>query len=179
MLKPFLPIHSITKNRPRRHGRPGLVWAVLGGSRRRYAVLGARSSNMYYFPCSGVSGKRQPIPDQVVFMKYEDMKMDTMQHVKRLAEFVGHPFSLEEERQGVVQEIINLCSSQNSSNLEVNKSGAYHVHIASQTGQTPLLVHNSAFFRRGEVGDSKNHLTVEMLEQILTKSQRKSWVLLV
>ncbi|CAB4271719.1 unnamed protein product [Prunus armeniaca] len=113
---------------------------------------------MYYFPCSGVSGKRQPIPDQVVFMKYEDMKMDTMQHVKRLAEFMGHPFSLEEERQGVVQEIINLCSFQNLSNLEVNKSGAYHVHIASQTGQTPLLVNNSAFFRRGGVGDSKNHI---------------------
>ncbi|CAB4281161.1 unnamed protein product [Prunus armeniaca] len=105
-------------------------------------------------------------PDQVVFMKYEDMKMDTMQHVKRLAEFMGHPFSLEEERQGVVQEIINLCSFQNLSNLEVNKSGAYHVHIASQTGQTPLLVNNSAFFRRGEVGDSKNHLTVEMLEHL-------------
>ncbi|ONI08946.1 hypothetical protein PRUPE_5G209000 [Prunus persica] len=82
-------------------------------------------------------------PDRVVFMKYEDMKMDTMQHVKRLAEFMGHPFSLEEERQGVVQEIINLCSFQNLSNLEVNKSGAYR-----------------------EVGDSKNHLTVEMLEHL-------------
>ncbi|XP_050150631.1 flavonol sulfotransferase-like [Malus sylvestris] len=112
-------------------------------------------------------------PDEVLFVKYEDMKRDTMHHVKKLAEFMGHPFSSEEEREGVLQEVIELCSFENLSNLEVNKSGTFQVHVASQTGQNQLLVDNSAFFRRGEVGDSKNHLTPEMLERLDKITQEK------
>ena len=62
-------------------------------------------------------------PDKVLFLKYEDMKEDTSYHVTRLGEFLGYPFSLEEEKDGVVEQISNLCSFQNMKKLEVNKNG--------------------------------------------------------
>ena len=48
-------------------------------------------------------------PQKVLFLKYENMKEDIISHVKRLAEFLGFPFSLE-EREGVVKEISRLYS---------------------------------------------------------------------
>ena len=38
---------------------------------------------------------------------------------------MGYSFSLEEEKEGMVQKIIDLCSFENLSNLEVNKSGQF------------------------------------------------------
>ncbi|KAB2622671.1 flavonol sulfotransferase-like [Pyrus ussuriensis x Pyrus communis] len=38
------------------------------------------------------------------------MKQEPVFYVKRLAEFVGQPFSAEEESEGVVDQIIKLCS---------------------------------------------------------------------
>ncbi|GAV61937.1 Sulfotransfer_1 domain-containing protein [Cephalotus follicularis] len=99
-------------------------------------------------------------PDTVLFLKYEDMKRDTIHNVKKLAEFMGYPFTLEEEKRGAVKDIIKLCSIENLSNLEVNKSGVYNVG-----SQTRTNVPNNVFFRRGEVGDSENHLTPEMIER--------------
>ena len=49
-------------------------------------------------------------PERVLFIKYEDLKMDSAIHLKRLAEFMGCPLSPEEESQGVVSEILNPCS---------------------------------------------------------------------
>lgn len=66
-----------------------------------------------------------------------------------LEEFMGHSFSLEEETQGEVQEFINLQSFQNLSSLEVNKRAG-----------------NKEFFKQGEVGDLKNHLTPEILKNL-------------
>ncbi|KAL4586122.1 hypothetical protein LXL04_010753 [Taraxacum kok-saghyz] len=51
-------------------------------------------------------------------MKYEDLKKDPTCNVKRFAEFLGHPFSIEEEKADVVENIIQLCSSDTLSNLE-------------------------------------------------------------
>ncbi|KAI8010963.1 Cytosolic sulfotransferase 15 [Camellia lanceoleosa] len=92
-------------------------------------------------------------PETVLFLKYEDMKSETLFHVKRLAEFLGQPFSLEEESKGVVQEIVELCSFENLSDLEVNKNGAADVSAK-----------NDVFFRKGKVGDWKNYLTTQMTE---------------
>lgn len=92
-------------------------------------------------------------PRRVLFLRYEDMKMEPLVHVKRLAEFLGQPFSLEEENEGVVQEIVKLCSFESLSNLEVNKSGTYRDDIK-----------NNVFFREGKVGDFSNHLTAQMIE---------------
>ncbi|KAL7240724.1 hypothetical protein ACSBR2_006386 [Camellia fascicularis] len=81
-------------------------------------------------------------PQKVLFLKYEEMKEEPTIHLKRLAEFMGFPFSLKEETLGVVDKILRLCSFNHLSSLEVNKNEKV------STG-----VENKAFFRRGEVGD--------------------------
>lgn len=73
---------------------------------------------------------------------------DTAFYLKKLAEFIGYSFSLEEEKEGEVQKVIRLCSFENLSNLEVNKTK------------------RSVFFRKGEVGDWENLLTLEMGERL-------------
>ncbi|XP_027182082.1 cytosolic sulfotransferase 1-like [Coffea eugenioides] len=60
---------------------------------------------------------------KVLFLKYEDLKIDATSHVKKLAEFLGFPFSPKEDENGVVEEIVRLCSLENLRNLEVNKNG--------------------------------------------------------
>ncbi|KAK3010850.1 hypothetical protein RJ639_012006 [Escallonia herrerae] len=62
-------------------------------------------------------------PHKVLFLRYEDMKKNITFELKKLAQFLGSPFSMEEERGGVVEEIANLCSFQNLKDLEVNKEG--------------------------------------------------------
>ncbi|KAA8529126.1 hypothetical protein F0562_034075 [Nyssa sinensis] len=98
-------------------------------------------------------------PEKILFLKYEELKKEASFHVKRLAKFLSHPFSLDEEREGVVEKIIQLCSFQNLSNLEVNKSGQYALFAS-------LVVENNRYFRKGEVGDWKNCLTEEMKEDL-------------
>ncbi|KAG5523491.1 hypothetical protein RHGRI_035333 [Rhododendron griersonianum] len=101
-------------------------------------------------------------PERVLFLKYEDMKRETSVLVKRLAEFIGHPFSVAEETEGVVERVMDLCSFENLSNLEVNKNGRHRV-------DTPVAIENNTYFRRGKVRDWKNHLTAEMV-------QRMDWI---
>ncbi|KAK6119188.1 hypothetical protein DH2020_047062 [Rehmannia glutinosa] len=60
-------------------------------------------------------------PDKVLFLKYEDMKENASFHLKKLAEFLGFPFSLQEEEDGIVQGIVKLCSFEHMKELEVNK----------------------------------------------------------
>ncbi|GLT96297.1 hypothetical protein SLE2022_139320 [Rubroshorea leprosula] len=98
-------------------------------------------------------------PGKILFLKYEDMMKDTTFYVKKLAEFMGYPFSLEEEKEGVVQKIVELCSFEFMSNLEVNKNGMLF-------GIRNHQVRNKDFFRRGKVGDWRNHLTPEMAERL-------------
>ncbi|XP_065871875.1 flavonol 4'-sulfotransferase-like [Euphorbia lathyris] len=98
-------------------------------------------------------------PDRVLFLKYEDMKNDGCLYVKKIADFMGCPFSVDEEEQGIVEKIVKLCSFESLSNLEVNKSKNTTKHI-------PIKIENNVFFRKGEVGDWKNYLTVEMAEKL-------------
>ncbi|KAL0407839.1 UNVERIFIED_CONTAM: Cytosolic sulfotransferase 15 [Sesamum radiatum] len=93
-------------------------------------------------------------PEKVLFLRYEDLKEDITPHVKKIAEFIGSPFSPEEEKQGVVDQISRLCSFENLRNLEVNKMG----YILG-------VLKNSSFFRKGQVGDWINHLTPAMAER--------------
>ncbi|XP_019180997.1 PREDICTED: cytosolic sulfotransferase 12-like [Ipomoea nil] len=94
-------------------------------------------------------------PRKVLFVKYEEMKEKPEVHLRRLAAFLGCPFSEEEEEGGVVGEILRLCSFDNLSGLEVNRSGK------GVFGTT-----NSVMFRKGEVGDWRNHLTDEMASRV-------------
>ncbi|KAJ0248039.1 Cytosolic sulfotransferase 9 [Hirschfeldia incana] len=95
-------------------------------------------------------------PEHVLFMRYEEMKSEPSSQVKRLAEFLGCPFTEEVEEQGSVDKILELCSLRSLSGMEINKIGK----------SLNSNIHNSVHFRKGEVGDSKNHLTPEMENKI-------------
>ncbi|KAH0675601.1 hypothetical protein KY285_023402 [Solanum tuberosum] len=90
-------------------------------------------------------------PQKILFLKYEDLKIDPKKEVAKIALFLGKPFGNEED----LEIVLKKCSLERLKNLEVNKSGS----IAS-------YIHNSAFFRKGVVGDWKNHMTPEMEEQL-------------
>ncbi|XP_023743078.1 cytosolic sulfotransferase 12 [Lactuca sativa] len=94
-------------------------------------------------------------PKEVLFLKYEEMKEQPTTQVRKLAEFYGCPFTPEEEKEGIVDAILGLCSFESLSNMEVNKKGYL------PTGEM-----KQAYFRKGEVGDWKNHLTAEMAEKL-------------
>lgn len=93
-------------------------------------------------------------PGKILFLSYEELKKDPFPHVRKLAEFLGYGFSTEEVEAGDVSKIIELCSFEKLSNLEVNKSGT---HLAFEE------IENKIFFRQGKVGDAKNHLSEEMM----------------
>ncbi|GFY81661.1 sulfotransferase 2B [Actinidia rufa] len=103
----------------------------------------------------------QEKPDKVLFLKYEDLKEDIVFHTKLLAEFLGFPFSVEEERHGVVEEVSRLCSFENLKDLDINKG--------------PILPgrDKSDFFRKAKVGDWSNYLTPSMVEQMKKLIQEK------
>lgn len=103
----------------------------------------------------------QESPDKILFMKYEDMKREPTVEVKKLATFMGMPFTVEEEEKGVVEEIVILCSFENLSNLDVNKGGGGGLKFT-----TKVVVENQNFLRKGEVGDWENYLTDEMKNRI-------------
>ncbi|KAL1121645.1 hypothetical protein V6Z11_D01G246600 [Gossypium hirsutum] len=94
-------------------------------------------------------------PDKILFLKYEEMIEDTVLYVKKIADFIGYPFSFEELEKGSVEKIVNMCSFENLSNLEVNKSGKHREG-------TPVVIENKMYFRKGKVGDWENYLTPEM-----------------
>jgi len=101
-------------------------------------------------------------PHKVLFLKYEDLKEDITFQLKKLAEFLGIPFSLEEERSGVIENIAKLCSFENLKELEVNKSG-----------KSIKNFENKDLFRKGEVGDWVNHLSPTMVEQLTELLEEK------
>ncbi|KAL8101388.1 flavonol sulfotransferase-like [Apium graveolens] len=98
-------------------------------------------------------------PGMILFLKYENLKNDPVSNVKKLAEFIGYPFSAQEERDGVVERLVDSCSFQHMSGLEVNKSGSSSLGVERRFP-------NSAYFRKAKAGDWKNHLPAEMKEQM-------------
>ncbi|MBA0632959.1 hypothetical protein Godav_001619 [Gossypium davidsonii] len=94
-------------------------------------------------------------PKKVLCLKYEDVKKEPSGCVRKVAEFLGVPFSPEEEKKGIVEEIVKLCSFESLSNQDVNKSD-------TRSRENPMS--NSDFFRKGEVGDWVNHLSPQMSE---------------
>ncbi|EMS63466.1 Flavonol sulfotransferase-like protein [Triticum urartu] len=97
-------------------------------------------------------------PAQVLFLTYEELAADTLGQLRRLAGFVGRPFTAEEREAGVDRGIVDACAMESLAGLEVNRSGKADMAESS--------VPNSVFFRRGVVGDWKNHLTPEMARRL-------------
>ncbi|XP_054782711.1 cytosolic sulfotransferase 5-like [Prosopis cineraria] len=62
-------------------------------------------------------------PEKVMFLMFEELKSEPVRVLKDLAEFMGYGFSEEEDKSAVVGNILRLCSFENLSNLEVNKTG--------------------------------------------------------
>ncbi|CAF2071931.1 cytosolic sulfotransferase 3-like [Brassica napus] len=94
-------------------------------------------------------------PKRIMFMRYDEVNADTRGQLKKLAEFLGCPFSEEEVNNGAVDEILEMCSLPNLSSLEVNK-----------TGRSINGIDYKNHFRKGIVGDWKNYLTPEMGNKI-------------
>ncbi|GLT70387.1 hypothetical protein SLA2020_424690 [Shorea laevis] len=105
-------------------------------------------------------------PEKLLFLKYEDLKREPLEGVKRLAEFLGKPFLVEEEKAGMVQGIVRLCSFENLRNLEVNKRDVIRF-------SKDIVVENRNFFRKGKVGDSENYLTAEMMQLLDEITEKK------
>jgi hypothetical protein len=105
-------------------------------------------------------------PNNVLFLKYEYLKSDPLQAVRKLAEFLGVPFTEEEESSGVPQEVVKLCSFEMLTSLQVNQVGAVLQGNKVQFG-------NSVFYRKGEVGDWVNHMSQEMGEKLDSIVQHK------
>ncbi|KAF7006505.1 hypothetical protein CFC21_021543 [Triticum aestivum] len=94
-------------------------------------------------------------PDQVLFLRYEDMLLDPSGSLRKMAVFMGCPFSPEEEADGVVRDIVELCSLGTLKGLEVNRSGS-----------TMLGLKNEDFFRNGTVGDWSSCMTPDMAARL-------------
>ncbi|RDX80766.1 Cytosolic sulfotransferase 15, partial [Mucuna pruriens] len=95
-------------------------------------------------------------PNKVLFLKYEDLKEDISFHIKKIAEFLGCPFTKEAESNGVVESIIKLCSFGKMKDLDVNKSG--------KIGRGGIEKKN--FFRKAEIGDWVNYFSPSMIEKL-------------
>ncbi|XVF00172.1 hypothetical protein REPUB_Repub03eG0262300 [Reevesia pubescens] len=94
-------------------------------------------------------------PNKVLFLRYEDLKEDLKLQIKKIAEFIGFPFSVEEEKSGIIEEIEKSCSLNNLKELDVNKTGKVEW---SQ-------MQNKSFFRKGEVGDYINYFSPSAIER--------------
>ncbi|KOM49626.1 hypothetical protein LR48_Vigan08g045300 [Vigna angularis] len=94
-------------------------------------------------------------PNKVLFLKYEDLKEDANFEVKKIADFLGCPFTQEEENQEVIERIIKLCSFEKMKNSEVNKSGVIYQFLEKKY-----------FFRKGETRDWINYFSPSMIEKL-------------
>ncbi|XP_051149200.1 cytosolic sulfotransferase 12-like [Andrographis paniculata] len=142
----------------------------------RLQEMGANSmSQVFDLFCNGVSlygpfwdhileywqGSKEN-PESLLFLTFEGLKDRPGFHLRHLAEFLGRPLSSEEEESGLAEEILEFCSFQNLSATEINRNGKL------SSGEV-----NCAFFRRGETGDWKNHLSDEMVQRLDRITEQK------
>lgn len=139
----------------------------LDGDLAKETVFDAFCSGFYYggpFAESVLSywheSKRNP--NQVMFVTYEDLQVDCVGWVKRLAVFLGCSTPLLEEN---AQRIAEKCSFDALSNLQVNRKG--------KVGTRKYGMKNAFFFREGKVGEWKKHFTPQMEERIYSEIEQK------
>jgi hydroxyjasmonate sulfotransferase len=78
------------------------------------------------------------------------MMNDPVGAMIRLANFVGIPFCEEEVTKGVVEEMVELCSFDKLTSIDVNKK-------KKNDDDAGPCVPNHCFFRKAIVGDWQNH----------------------
>ena len=94
-------------------------------------------------------------PEKVLFIRYEDLKVDPKPQLTKMAEFLGCPFTKEEEG-GLIDDIVELCSFKKLK----------EVAIKNVDGRVHPTIQNELFFRKGEVGDWVNYLTPLMADKL-------------
>ncbi len=87
--------------------------------------------------------------ENVLFLKYEDLKKDLKSQVKIIAEFLG--FKLSDEEAQAVAEKCTFQAMKSNPNLEVNKFSK--------------VIKKGSHLRKGVVGDWKNHFSNEQLKE--------------
>ncbi|CAL1384861.1 unnamed protein product [Linum trigynum] len=105
-------------------------------------------------------------PDEVLFLTYEDLCRDPKREVRKLASFLGKPFSSVSMDGGddeEVEKVLWRSSLGRLRELEVNKN------VVSDLTQ----ISNSSYFRKGTVGDWKNYLTPQMAGRVDQLTQLK------
>ncbi|KAL2936844.1 Cytosolic sulfotransferase 17 [Bienertia sinuspersici] len=100
------------------------------------------------------------MPNNVCFVRFEDMKKEPIMVLKKVAQFIGCPFSFEEEQNGVVQKIVDFCSFESLTSFQINSTPIRRTAIPQ------LTINNNTFFRKGQIGDHKNYLTEDMVKRL-------------
>ncbi|GMI80354.1 sulfotransferase 2A, ARABIDOPSIS THALIANA SULFOTRANSFERASE 2A [Hibiscus trionum] len=118
---------------------------------------GEEAFGAFWDHVSGYWKQSMENPRKVLFLKYEEMKENPVGEMKKMAEFMGCPFSVEEEKAEAIEEIAEFCSLSNLKNLKVNKNGAVK--------NVDLILQTRSFFRKGEAGDYVNFLSPEAAER--------------
>jgi hypothetical protein len=98
-------------------------------------------------------------PHEVMFLRYEEIVSDPLMVVRKLATFLGVPFTEEEEESGVAEQIVRFCRFDSLRNLDVNKTGA-----GVERAGGKILLEAASLFRKGKVGDWVNHMSKDMAE---------------
>lgn len=94
--------------------------------------------------------EQKEIPVHV--MRYEDMMTDTLKTFTRAVSFIGLPSS--------ETEIINALNKSDFKVLSEQEK---------QAGFKEKMIKSEAFFRKGVIGDWRNHLTEELKDEIIRK----------
>lgn len=93
-------------------------------------------------------------------MKYEEIVSDPLKVVRKLASFLGAPFTEEEESSGVAEQVVRLCSFEALSSQDINQTGG----VERAGGK--IFIEYSSLFRKGKVGDWVNHMSNDMGEKL-------------
>uniref|UniRef100_A0A1J3E6G2 Sulfotransferase n=1 Tax=Noccaea caerulescens TaxID=107243 RepID=A0A1J3E6G2_NOCCA len=101
-------------------------------------------------------------PERVLFVMYEEMREKPEEWVMKIAEFVGYSLTERDVEDGVLEDIVKLCSLENLSKLEVNEKGKLVNGMETK-----------AFFRKGEIGGWKDTLTPLLAEEIDKATEEK------
>ncbi|KAJ3685085.1 hypothetical protein LUZ61_014249 [Rhynchospora tenuis] len=80
-------------------------------------------------------------PEKFLFLKYEHILQEPVKCAKQLAHFIGCPYSENEENQGVVEQIVELCSIKKLKDFDVNKDND------RATSKSDVHISNAYYFR--------------------------------
>ncbi|XP_054814033.1 cytosolic sulfotransferase 15-like [Prosopis cineraria] len=123
---------------------------------------GINDTGPFWTNMLGYWRESQQSPNKILFLKYEDLKRDVKFNLKRMAEFLDCPFNSEEESDGVIDNIVELCSFEKMKGLEANKTGKFLQKYEYKY-----------FFRKGEVRDWVNHFSPWMVEKLSKMVEEK------